>query len=166
LTPWLASAEPSPFAVRRPIVMRSAWSQTVSGCGPGCAGRREETHESEQEVFAEAGKSWVIFDPPHSLASFVPAVEMCELSELSELSPRRRWFGVPKLSKLLNQEDALSALCSRGDFQAPQARPRGDAPRPAPWWPAAKCTGKACRRRTEQGRRGKAALTSGFLLPQ
>ena len=40
--------------------------------------------------------------------------------------------GPAKLSKLLNQEDALSALCSRGDFQAPQERPSRDTPRLAP----------------------------------
>jgi hypothetical protein len=39
----------------------------------------------------------------------------------------------PKLSKLLNQEDALSAPCLRGDFCSPQARPRG----------AQKCSGQA-----------------------
>jgi hypothetical protein len=30
-----------------------------------------------------------------------------------------------KLSKLLNQEDALSVPCFRGDFYSPQARPPG-----------------------------------------
>jgi hypothetical protein len=38
-----------------------------------------------------------------------------------------------KLSKLLNQEDALSAPCLRGDCCSPQARPRG----------AQKCSGQA-----------------------
>jgi hypothetical protein len=38
-----------------------------------------------------------------------------------------------KLSKLLNQEDALSAPCLRGDCCSPQARPRG----------AQKCCGQA-----------------------
>jgi hypothetical protein len=37
-----------------------------------------------------------------------------------------RWCGVFQLSKLLNQEDALSAPCLRGDFCSPQA-PRGSA---------------------------------------
>jgi hypothetical protein len=36
-----------------------------------------------------------------------------------------RWRGVSKLSKLLNQEGALSAPCLRDDFCSPQARPRG-----------------------------------------
>jgi hypothetical protein len=31
----------------------------------------------------------------------------------------------PKLSKLLDQEDALSAPCARSDLYSPRARPRG-----------------------------------------
>jgi len=33
----------------------------------------------------------------------------------------------PKLSKLLNQEDALSVPCLHGGFCSPQTRPRGAA---------------------------------------
>jgi hypothetical protein len=85
----------------------------------------------------------------------------------------------PKLSKLLNQEVALSAPCLRGDFCSPQARPRGAqeccgqrlirrchiivccteviAPTSADAFPVAggRCTGGARRCKAKQARRGR-----------
>jgi hypothetical protein len=101
-----------------------------------------------------------------------------------------RSSGVSKLSKLLNQEDALSAPCLCGDLRSPHAPSRGagilrrdlisrfdvttvcghrviiltstDA------FPVVggRCTGRARRCKARQGRHGKTALTCEYLLPQ
>ena len=107
------------------------------------------------------------------------------------------WYGLrtvsggvvfSKLSKLLNQEDALSAPCLRGDFCSPQAPSRGAGmlrtdvirhchifvcdhrvitPTGADAFPVVggRCTGRARRCKAKQGRRGKTALTCGLLTP-
>ena len=95
-----------------------------------------------------------------------------------------------KLSKLLNQEDALSALCfARGVLLSAGAPSRGAgmlrtglirhchisvcytqfiAPASADEFPAVGggCTGRVRRCKARQGRHGKTALRCGYLLPQ
>src|ERR1700683_5563578 len=93
-----------------------------------------------------------------------------------------------KLSKLLNQENALSAPCIRCDFCSPQAPSRGTgtlrtgvicrfrchitvcdhraiAPTSADAFPVVggRCTGRVRRCKAKQGRRGKTALTCGYF---
>jgi hypothetical protein len=96
-----------------------------------------------------------------------------------------------KLSKLLNQEDALSVPCLYGDFcppQAPLAERKNTAERlnqsllmshyvcdhrvivltGTDAFPVVggRCTGRARRCKAKQGRRGMTALTCEYLLPQ
>jgi hypothetical protein len=94
-----------------------------------------------------------------------------------------------KLSKLLNQENALGAPCLQRDFCSPQAPSRGAGmlrtgvirhchifvcytqvimPTGADAFPVVGggCTSRARRCKAKQGRRGKTALTFGYLLLQ
>jgi hypothetical protein len=125
-----------------------------------------------------------IFLPTHCVLANVPS------SGVRVIWPGTTWLsgGVvfSKLSKLLNQEDALSAPCLRGD-SAPRRRAlagrRNAADRRNPLlrchftvcytqdiMPASndafpvvggRCTGRAHRCKAKQGRRGKTALTCG-----
>jgi hypothetical protein len=76
-----------------------------------------------------------------------------------------------KLSKLLNQEDALSAPCLqhfRNDCGAIRSRGVVITLASADDFPAVggRCTGRARRCKARQGRRGKTALRCENVLPQ
>jgi hypothetical protein len=73
-------------------------------------------------------------DKRDNMSAYALRISDCPVSHLASVPMARGWPGLPgdvaflKLSKLLNQEDALSAPCWRCESRAPEARPRGPHP--------------------------------------
>ncbi len=131
--------------------------------------------------------------PTRYVLATVPSVVRVRVSVLWPRMVSGRYPGVvfSKLSKLLNQEDALSAPWLRDDFCSRRralAGRRNAAERRKPsllkshyLWDhrvimltsadgmavvGGRCTGRARRCKAKQGRRGKTALTWEYLIPQ
>ena len=73
-------------------------------------------------------------DKRDDISAYAPHISDCPVCTRRALSPGLGWPGLsgggvfPKLSKLLNQEDALGAPCLRGEFCSPHVAPSRGAP--------------------------------------
>ena len=151
--------------------------------------RTKQTKQTKSGVWTSSPAKRDDFLPTRCALANVPSsgVHILWPAMASGWCPAVRCF--PKLSKLLNQEDALSIPCLRGDFCSPQARPRGRRNAADGRYPSlrchftvcctqvimlaradafpvvgGRCTGRARRCKAKQGRRGKTAMTCGFYF--